>query len=103
MQLNLHGYDAIGESASTAVDTALLMDVMEKREQLEDASSRAEVLALKEDNNVKVSRLLVQLTACFKRNDLENARRRTIELQYYTRLNAELDERLLRFELQTRQ
>jgi hypothetical protein len=95
----LHGVDAIGESASTAVDKRLLMEIMEKREALEEASTVSELKALQTDNDRCIRTQVAELTKAFGSSKLDVAKQATITLQYYTKLQQEIGERLLRKEI----
>ena len=93
--------DAVSEGASTAVDQSLLIDILEKRELLEDARSPKDVTALKHSNDAILRDLVAQLGLAFGSgtSKLAEARLCTIKLQYYTKLSHEIDDWLLRAEL----
>ena len=93
--------DAVSEGASTAVDQSLLIDILEKRELLEEARSPKDVAALKHSNDAILRDLIAQLGSAFGSgtSKLAEARLCTIKLQYYTKLSHEIDDWLLRAEL----
>lgn len=98
--LQLHGIDAIGEAVgSVNADPALLLEIMEARELLEDASvSPATVARMKARVIAVIKRTVEDLTTAFNKKDLKRAADITIALQYYTRLNSEVDDWLSRRE-----
>jgi molecular chaperone HscB len=99
--LQLHGMDALGETAGSAqVEPALLMEILEARELLTEAdTSAATVTALRDDTVASIGRTLAQLEQAFDRNDLPAAARAAVQLQYYTKLAAEAREWLSRLAL----
>ncbi len=91
-QLQLRGLDAFGEDSGTAaVDTELLMEVMEKREFLEDSPSPADVAALRQSLVRSLMTMLSDLSAAFKREDTTGAQAAAIRLQYFSKLLAEVE------------
>lgn len=90
--------DAISETASTAVSPQLLMDIMEKREALEEADSLPHILELKRDCDACTAALVSSLSRAFRAKDLPAAHSFTVHLQYYTRLRHEIDERMQRYQ-----
>ncbi len=91
-QLQLRGLDAFGEDSGTAVvDTDLLMEVMEKREFLEDSPSPADVAAMRQSLVGSMMALLSDLSTAFKREDTSGAQAAAIRLQYFSKLLAEVE------------
>lgn len=93
--LQLHGMDAIGESAgSVNVPPALLMEVMEGRELLEDdsPSNAPRIRALMEETADRIDALLKELSGHFASHQLQRACDVTVALQYFTKLQAEAQE-----------
>lgn len=79
--LALNGVE-ISESESLE-DPELLMEVMEIREQMEEAESEDDIEKLKVENNEKIHQTADQLTHAFKSNNLEEAKELTVQLQYW--------------------
>lgn len=93
--LQLHGVDALGEGAGSAnVPPALLLQVMEARELLEDAvpgspAGGDAVAAMLRDTAARVGALLGELGRAFAAGDLPAAAASTVALQYLTKLQGE--------------
>ncbi|GAN02645.1 co-chaperone Hsc20 [Mucor ambiguus] len=68
-----------GDSLS---DPELLMEVMEFREELEEAQSEADIKPLKARNDEKYAETVHKLQLAFEENDYESAKDLAIELQY---------------------
>ncbi|KAH8080541.1 Pyruvate/Phosphoenolpyruvate kinase-like domain-containing protein [Filobasidium floriforme] len=85
--LDQYGYD-IAESDSLT-DPELLMEVMEAREELEEASTQEECDAVRESNRVKSEQVVQNILEVFSSSsvDLERAKGLTIELQYLQNLD----------------
>ena len=96
--LQLAGLDAIGEGAgSVRVPPALLGEVMEGRELLEEAAGApgahaGRVRALADETDARVRALLRDASAHFAGGDLPAAAAATVALQYWTKLRAEAGE-----------
>jgi len=91
--LHLQGID-IGEEGKTIMSTdpamgELLTDVLETREQLEEAKKSEEVKHLVQENNRKLNECLKELSSAFKKEDYELAKKRATALQYFTKINQE--------------
>ncbi|CEG66256.1 Putative Fe-S protein assembly co-chaperone HscB [Rhizopus microsporus] len=61
----------------------LLMEVMELREELEEASSKEELEAIKQKNDEKYKETVQKLKDAFDKKDYMHAKELTIELQYW--------------------
>ncbi len=94
--LRLNGIDALGEGAGTGgVSGMLLMQVMEARELIGDPSSDVrEIEELKRRNSMAVEACVRDLALAFRKGDLQTAKAITVALQYYTKIDDEVTERL---------
>lgn len=99
--LKLGGIDAIGEGAGSGnVSPALLMQVMEARELVSDADTPPdELVQLRSRNAAAVDACVKDLSAAFKKQDLDVAKDIVVALQYYVKLDEEIEERLATSEL----
>ncbi|CDH53775.1 iron-sulfur cluster co-chaperone proteinmitochondrial [Lichtheimia corymbifera JMRC:FSU:9682] len=79
--LELQGVE-VGESDSLE-DPALLMEVMEIREELDEATTEEEVAQVKETNDEKYQETVQRLSEAFSGNDLDAAKKFMIQLQYW--------------------
>ena len=93
--LDLLGAPLDEETNSDVLGPAFLMQVMEAREELEDAAADPTRLqALREANTAAVGALHGDLVAAFAGLDLERARALTAQLQYLQRIEEEIHERM---------
>ncbi|EQC28836.1 hypothetical protein SDRG_13516 [Saprolegnia diclina VS20] len=84
--LHLHGIDALGDN-TTLMDPAILMHIMEAREQVDDCTSVDELEPLKKANATDIEACVVQITSAFDgSHDLESSKRLTVQLQYLMKL-----------------
>ncbi|GAA5835523.1 hypothetical protein JCM11251_002955 [Rhodosporidiobolus azoricus] len=85
--LSLHGV-TIGEG-DPLTDTELLMNIMETREALEEASTEEEVQQLREQNAQATKEALSSLSAALSSSppDLDTARNLVIELKYFSNID----------------
>ncbi|KAI9323632.1 hypothetical protein BX666DRAFT_1847513 [Dichotomocladium elegans] len=72
----------VGESDSLD-DPALLMEVMEIREELDEASTEEEVQQVKQINDEKYAETVRKLSNAFAKNDLSLAKKYMVQLQYW--------------------
>ncbi|CAO3643355.1 unnamed protein product [Cunninghamella echinulata] len=72
----------IDESESLHNPT-LLMEVMEVREELEEATTDNDVEAIKNENDEKIKETVANLSRAFADNDLDLAKDYSIQLQYW--------------------
>ncbi|OQR90699.1 hypothetical protein THRCLA_22517 [Thraustotheca clavata] len=84
--LHLHGIDALSDN-TTLLDPAILMHIMESREQVDDCSSLEELEPLKKENAADIEKCVVEITSAFDgSHDLETSKRLTVQLQYLMKL-----------------
>ncbi|KAF7723582.1 hypothetical protein EC973_001823 [Apophysomyces ossiformis] len=79
--LALRGLD-VGESESLH-DPELLMDVMEVREELEEASTESDVNRIKIQNDEKMQETIQNLSTSFANEAFDQAKEYVIQLQYW--------------------
>ncbi|KAL8846435.1 MAG: hypothetical protein Q9221_008480 [Calogaya cf. arnoldii] len=97
--LGLHGVE-MGEDESIAgspsdsgdgMDAGLLMEVMEVREEIEAAESKAEVEEIKDRNDERKKASEDRLDELFRAGDVEAARRETVKLGYWVNVGTALE------------
>ena len=93
--LELHDA-AITENCSELVDMALLMEVMELREEIDEASDDVDILrTLLGQNEERMEKVVKLLGEAFDgRKDMEEARRLTAQLQYWKRIEEKIVDKL---------
>ena len=101
--LQLHGVDAIGETAGSGgkfVDAALLGEIMDAREAIEDPTTSSESLGeMSRRTTSAIDDCMAHIAASFEAGNVAGAAKATVALQYYTKLRVEIDERLERDKL----
>lgn len=84
--LELHGTPIEELNDQSIVDHALLFEVMEIREQVEDASSDEELRPILQSSLAKKNEVIDQLAEAFRDGLIEDAKRLTAKLQYWARI-----------------
>ena len=94
--LIMNGFDAIGEQVGTAgVNPMLLMQVMEARELISDSqTSLGDLLLLRQRNQKAIQSCIQDLSKEFQNKNFKQAKDITIALQYYTKIEDEISERI---------
>ncbi|KAI8912172.1 hypothetical protein DFJ77DRAFT_467183 [Powellomyces hirtus] len=88
--LSLHGQRI--EEHDNDADPELLMDVMEARESLEEATRESEVQKVKEQNDARLNETLNALSEAFRAKDLPAAKRLATQLRYWRNIKKAADE-----------
>ncbi|TIB77859.1 hypothetical protein E3Q23_01050 [Wallemia mellicola] len=83
--LELNGIE-IGE-ADSVEDPDLLMEILDLREQLEEATSEDQVRSLRETNKEAINSTINDVSAAFQNENYEDAKNLTIKLRYLTNLD----------------
>lgn len=76
------GIDVEDESAKLA-ENALLMEVMEAREAVEEVEDEQELVGLREENNERIGESVKVLEGAFIKGDLDTAAQEAIKLRYW--------------------
>lgn len=86
--LSVHGYPT--EETDSLTDPDLLMEVLEAREELEEATSAEQVEGLRQTNHEKVQSTIEDLKSALSTSppDFDLAKTLTIQLRYWTGLEA---------------
>ncbi|KAL8723975.1 MAG: hypothetical protein Q9181_007044 [Wetmoreana brouardii] len=80
-----------GGGGDGAMDSALLMEVMEVREGIEAAESREEIDEMKAENDGRKTASEVRLDELFRAGDIDGARRETVRLGYWVNVGTALE------------
>ncbi len=89
-QLQMSGQDPLSEAASTGVDPALLMHIMEVREEISSAKGKAALVSVAESNNLELQSSLDDLAAAFASDDKTKAASLLVRLQYIRKVAEEV-------------
>jgi len=94
--LKLSGFDALGEGAGTkGVSPELLMQVMDARELISDPDTPREALEqLRSRNLAAIKSIEKDLSSAFLKKNFELAKEITVALQYSSKIEEEITERL---------
>ncbi|KAL8920355.1 MAG: hypothetical protein Q9208_006326 [Pyrenodesmia sp. 3 TL-2023] len=74
-----------------ALDAGLLMEVMEVREGIEEAGSKAEIEEMKAENDKRKKASEDRLDELFKAGDIEAAKKETVKLGYWVNVGTALE------------
>ena len=75
-----HGIDVEDESAQIS-DNALLMEVMEAREAVEEVENEEDLVGIREENDARIAASVDVLEQCFEKGDVEAAAQEAIRLR----------------------
>merc|ERR1711957_779790 len=89
--MELHGVRVLEEDQRIG-DMAMMMEIMEVSEGLDDAQSREEVDSLTATNNLKIRAVESQLSDVFKQEKWSDARALVEKLQMLTRLEDRMND-----------
>jgi molecular chaperone HscB len=64
-------------------DQELLIEVLELREQIEDAETEAQIQEIREENNVRIAESVKVLEDAFKNDNLAEAGKEAVKLRYW--------------------
>ena len=78
------------ETAKTQ-DTELLMQVMEIREEVEEASEEGELKVLKSENDERIAESVGKIEEGFKKGDIEGVKGEAVRLRYWVNVKESLD------------
>ncbi|KAF2720677.1 Co-chaperone Hsc20 [Polychaeton citri CBS 116435] len=83
--LSLKGIDVEDESAKLE-DNALLMEVMEAREAVEEVEDEDGLIGIREENNGRIAKSIAILEDCFAKGEDERAAQEAIRLRYWANI-----------------
>ena len=88
--LSLQGIELAEDEAAKVEDPALLGEVLEAREAIEEAESEEDLEPLQEVNEVRIGESLVALEDAFASGDLETAKQEAVRLRYWSNIKESL-------------
>jgi len=80
--------------SANLVGNSFLLQIMEIREQAEDANTDDKIKPLIEENNSRIEETNQRLSDAFSQRDYEKAKRLTAELRYWDRIDETLREKI---------
>ncbi|KAH8145076.1 uncharacterized protein LAJ45_10856 [Morchella importuna] len=89
--LQLRGIDVAEDENLKMDDQELLMEVLEAREEIEEAQSEEDLWPMKVINEERIRGSLKRLGELFKEDDLENAKVETVRLRYWVNIRESLN------------
>jgi molecular chaperone HscB len=90
--LALAGRDVANDETAKTADPELLMEVLDAREQIEDAGDDEHALdALREENALRERESIDVLARCFRDGDLDAAVREAARLRYWVNIRETID------------
>uniref|UniRef100_A0A7S3Y1H3 J domain-containing protein n=1 Tax=Heterosigma akashiwo TaxID=2829 RepID=A0A7S3Y1H3_HETAK len=93
--LSLYGIEVLHEQSGTQeVDPMFLMQVMEMREEIEEAKTPHKIEQLMQTNHHAIDQTLRSIKTLFDGKELTKIAEEAVKLQYYTRINAEACQKL---------
>lgn len=72
-------------------DPELLMEVLEAREQIEEAESEDDLVEMKEENDARIEASVKVLEEAFARDDVDAAKGEAVKLRYWINIKESLD------------
>lgn len=90
--LSLRGVDVAGDEEGKVADMELLAEVMEAREEIEEAGAEEELEGPRGVNDGRIAESVEALEGLFGGDDLEGAKREAVRLRYWVNIKQCLDE-----------
>ncbi|KAH6648342.1 Co-chaperone HscB, C-terminal oligomerization domain-containing protein [Truncatella angustata] len=89
--LSLRGLDVANDETAKVEDPELLMEVLEAREEIEEAAEESELEPLRARNAEREEESIAELEKCFTENDLEGAMRECVRLRYWVNIRESIN------------
>lgn len=89
--LSLRGIDVAEDETAKTEDVELLMEVLDIREEIENAQEEEELLEMKQVNDERIAASEEVLDAAFKRDDLSKAKEEAVRMRYWVNIKESLD------------
>ncbi|KAJ8107605.1 hypothetical protein OPT61_g8749 [Boeremia exigua] len=85
--LSQRGIETAEDETAKVDDPELLMEVLEAREQIEEAESEEDLVGMKDENEVRIQESIKALEEAFAKNDVELAKSETVKLRYWMNIS----------------
>ncbi|KAH8732642.1 Co-chaperone HscB, C-terminal oligomerization domain-containing protein [Phaeosphaeriaceae sp. PMI808] len=89
--LSLRGIEVAADETAKVEDGELLLEVLEVREQIEEAGREEDLEEIRRANEERIRESEVVLEKAFKEDDVESATRETVRLRYWTNIKESVD------------
>lgn len=85
--LSQRGIETAEDETAKVDDPELLMEVLEAREQIEEAESEEDLVSMKDENEVRIQESIKALEQAFAADDVETAKSETVKLRYWMNIS----------------
>jgi molecular chaperone HscB len=90
--LSLRGIEVAEDETAKVDDPALLMEVLDAREQIEEAESEDDLVNMKFENDVRIEKSVKILEEAFESDEIGIAKEEAIKLRYWMNIKESLDQ-----------
>ncbi|KAF1996276.1 Co-chaperone Hsc20, partial [Amniculicola lignicola CBS 123094] len=88
--LSLRGIDTHEDETAKVEDPELLMEVLEAREQIEEAQSEEDLVEMKVENEARIAESVGILEEAFEKDDVDTAKKEAVKLRYWVNIKESL-------------
>ena len=85
--LSQRGIETAEDETAKVDDPELLMEVLEAREQIEEAESEEDLVGMKDENEIRIQQSIKTLEQAFAEDDVELAKSETVKLRYWMNIS----------------
>lgn len=85
--LSQRGIETADDETAKVDDPELLMEVLEAREQIEEAGSEEDLVSMKDENEVRIQESIKALEGAFAEDNVELAKSETVKLRYWMNIS----------------
>ncbi|PVH99488.1 putative chaperone [Periconia macrospinosa] len=89
--LSLRGIEVAEDETAKVEDPELLMEVLETREEIEEAQSEEDLVDMKTKNEDRIEKSVKILEEAFEKDDLDAAKSEAVKLRYWINIKESLD------------
>jgi molecular chaperone HscB len=90
--LTLRGIEIAEDETAKVEDPELLMEVLEAREQIEEAESEEDLVGMKDTNDARIRGSEEVLEQAFKEDNIELAKSEAVKLRYWINIKESIDD-----------
>lgn len=89
--LSLRGIEVAEDETAKVEDPDLLMEVLETREEIEEAESEEDLVDMKAQNDIRIDKSVKILENAFRDDDMDLAKSEAVKLRYWINIKESLD------------